>query len=106
VTGLALALALIAALGVTAWRRVRRVRLQRALAALPGGSAASAVAVETFAGIDEHMRLRQCPCGGRLDLLGERTDPQGQRVLRVVRAECRNCERIQQVWFDASRAYH
>ncbi len=105
-TWLLITLALLAALGVTGWRRVRRARFRRALAALPGGSAATAIEVDAFAGIDEHLRVRQCACGGRLELRGERSEPHGQRVLRVVRAECRNCERIQQVWFDASRAYH
>lgn len=105
-TSLLLTLALLAALGFSAWRRRRRTRLRRALAALPGGSAATAVEVDAFGGIDEHLRLRQCPCGGRLKLLGERTEPHGQRVLRVVRVECHNCEEIREVWFDASRAYH
>jgi len=105
-TSLLLALALLAALGFSGWRTLRRARLRRALASLPGGSASTAIEVEAFAAIDDHLRMRRCPCGGRLHLLGERTEPDGQRVLRVARAECGNCEEIREVWFDASRAYH
>lgn len=104
--GLLLGLALLAALGFSGYRRLRRTRRRLALAALEGGSPATALLVESFADIDEHLKGRICPCGGRLSLLGERSQPERQRVLRVVRAECRNCEEIQEVWFDASRAYH
>ena len=105
-TGLLLTLALLAAVGASAWRWNRRRRLRAALASLPGGSAETAIAIEAFSDIDGHLHARICPCGGRLQTLGERSAPAGQRVLRVARAECRACETITEVWFDASRAYH
>jgi len=106
VTGLLLTVALLAALAASGWRWRRRRRLARELAALPGGSRATALAVEDFSAIDAHVARRECRCGGRLQAHGERSEPDGQRVLRVVRVECRRCERRGEVWFDASRAYH
>lgn len=105
-TGLLLGAALVAALVASGLRWRRRRRLEKELAALPGGSRATAIVVEDFTGIDAHVARRGCRCGGRLDLHGERSQPDGQRVLRVALVECRNCERRGEVWFDASRAYH
>lgn len=95
-----------AALAVSGWRWQRRVRYRRRLADLPGGSRTSALAIDDFADIDAHLAARRCPCGGTLASLGERSEPDGQRVLRVARVECRLCEERGEVWFDASRAYH
>jgi len=106
VTGLLLTLALLAALAASAYRWLRRRRFRQALAALPGGSPATAIEVEGFGEIDFHVHQRICPCGGRVQSLGERSSPAGQQVLRVVRVECRSCEEIAEIWFDASRAYH
>lgn len=104
--GLLLTAALLAALVASGLRLRRRLRLERELAALPGGSRATAIAVEDFTAIDAHVAARGCRCGGRLKACGERSEPEGQRVLRVALVECRNCERRGEVWFDASRAYH
>jgi hypothetical protein len=106
VTGLLLGLALVAALVASGLRLVRRRRLERELAALPGGSRATALVVEDFAAIDAHLAGRGCRCGGRLRSHGERSEPAGDRVLRVAKVECERCERRGEVWFDASRAYH
>ncbi|HYC55567.1 MAG TPA: hypothetical protein VEL28_11605 [Candidatus Binatia bacterium] len=104
--GLLLTLVLVAALTASGYRWQRRLRFRRALAALPGGSEPTAIEVDGFGDIDFHLQQRICPCGGRVQSLGERSAPAGQRVLRVVRVECRSCETISEVWFDASRAYH
>jgi len=106
VTSLVLGLALLLALAVTGARAWRRRRLRLALASLPGGSAQVPLEVEDFTEIDRHLAVRECPCGGLIAGLGERTELAGQRVLRVVRVECRRCEERGEVWFDASRAYH
>lgn len=130
-TGLVLLAALLAALAAAGWRTLRRVRRRRLLRALPGGSRESAIEVEAFSEIEDHLRVRECPCGGLLASLGERSETHagkrsetragerretqaGQRsgttgvahILRVVRVECRRCEELSEVWFDATRAYH
>jgi hypothetical protein len=104
--GLVLALVLVAVLVVVGWRRLRRVRRDRAWAALEAGSAATALVVERYDEIDAHVRARECPCGGRLEPVGERTQQSEGRVLRVVRADCRRCEHEFQLWFDTSSLYH
>jgi hypothetical protein len=109
VTGLLLALALVAALAAAGYRVLRRRRRRRLLAALPGGARESAIEVEAFSEIEDHLRVRECPCGGLLASLGERSEntlgQRDARILRVVRVECRRCEELSEVWFDATRAY-
>ncbi len=106
VIGLALTLALLAALVASGLRLRRRRRKAAALAALPGGSRATALVVEDFRAMDRHLANRDCLCGGALAVLGERSLNDDGRVLRVVRVECRRCEELGEVWFDASQAYH
>jgi hypothetical protein len=109
VTGLVLFAALVAALCAAGYRTLRRVRRRRALAALPGGSRETAIEVDAFPDIDEHLSVRGCPCGGMLASLGERSESWNaggsRRILRIVRAECRRCEALAEVWFDVTRAY-
>lgn len=105
-TGWFLAAALLAALTASGLRWVRRLRRRRALAALDGGSRASAIRVDGFSDIEEHVARRQCPCGGRLVSHGERSESDGKVMLRVARVECDRCEERGEVWFDVSRAYH
>jgi hypothetical protein len=108
VTGILLSLALVAALAAAGWRMLRRRRRRLLLAALPGGARDSAIEVEAFSEIEDHLRVRECPCGGLLASLGERSESEGRgpsRILRVVRVECRRCEERAEVWFDVTRAY-
>ena len=105
-TGLLLFAALVAALAASGYRVWQRRRLRGALAALDGGSRATAIEVDAFTEIDDHLALRRCRCGGGLSSLGERSEHGGDRILRVVRVECRACEERGEVWFDASRAFH
>ena len=103
---LAISVALGLAVGASAWRVWKRRRLRRALAALEGGSRATALEIEAFSDIEEHLMHRECPCGGLFASLGERSEPGDGRILRVVRVECRRCEERAEIWFDATRAYH
>lgn len=105
-TGLAIALALLAALAASGYRLTRRVRLRRQLAALPGGSRATAVAVEAFPQMDEHLLRRECRCAGLLAVHGERSETVDQHRYRIARVECRRCEERGEVWFDVTRAYN
>lgn len=104
--GLVLVAALLAALSATGYRFLRRRRLSRRLAGLAGGSRATAIAVEAFPEIDDHVVRRECRCGGLLASHGERSETDGSRILRVVRVECRRCEERGEVWFDVTLAYH
>lgn len=104
--GLLLLAALLAALAATGARRYRRRSRRLALAALAGGSRDTALEVDAFSQIDEHLARRECPCGGLLASHGERSEHEDGRMLRVVRVECRRCEERGEVWFDATRAYH
>jgi hypothetical protein len=106
VIGLLLLAALVAALAATGSRRLRRRQRRVALAGLAGGSRSTALEVDAFSQIDEHLAHRECPCGGLLASHGERSEQGGDRRLRVVRVECRRCEERGEVWFDATRAYH
>ncbi len=105
-TGLALGFALLLALAASAWRLQRRVRRTRRLRALPGGSAETALPVDSFDDIDEHVRHRDCLCGGALYGVGERSERSEATLLRVVHVECRRCEDRSWVYFDVSRVYH
>ncbi|MFN2377897.1 MAG: hypothetical protein ABR538_15285 [Candidatus Binatia bacterium] len=104
--GLLLLAALVAALGATGYRVARRRRRRRLLAALAGGSRPTAIDVDAFTEIEDHLTLRECPCGGLLASLGERSETVGPRRWRVVRVECRRCEELGEVWFDVTTAYH
>jgi hypothetical protein len=106
VLGLAITLALLLALGATALRLRRRRRIRAMAAALPGAEPANAIRVNDFGEIDAALRARRCICGGFLSSLGERSQRDDGRVLRVVRAECGRCEDVQTVYFDTSTLLH
>ena len=106
--GLLLSVALVLALAAAGYRTLRRRKRRRLLAELPGGARDSAIVVEAFSEIEDHLRVRECPCGGLLASLGERSESEGRgpsRILRVVRVECRRCEELAEVWFDVTLAY-
>lgn len=104
--GIFLFVALVAALAASGYRVLRRRRRRVALAQLAGGSRETALEIDAFSEIEDHLVHRECPCGGLLMSLGERSEPVSPRILRVVRVECRRCEQRGEVWFDATRAYH
>ena len=104
--GLFIAIALLLALafsGRRVWLRRRLVRLMRAL---PGGKPESAIVIDSFSDIDDHVRGRRCACGGRFDVLGEGTHVVERTRLRVIRLECGTCERETEMYFDVTRLFH
>jgi hypothetical protein len=104
--GLLLTTALIVALAAAGLRVLRRRKIRRVAATLPGAQPENAIRLQDFSGIDEALRARRCICGGILTSLGERSLRDGDRVLRIVRAECGRCEREQTVYFDTSTLLH
>ena len=105
-TGLILTLALLAALAAAARRVLARRRVRSVAATLPGATPAAAIPLDDVGGINDALRARRCICGGFLENLGERSERHGDRMLRVVRAECRRCEREQLVYFDPGTVLH
>ncbi len=105
-TGLLLTLALLLALGAMARRIVARRRIAAVASTLPGAEADNAIVLDDVGELDTALRARRCICGGFLDNLGERSEKRADRMLRVVRAECRRCEREQLVYFDTGTVLH
>jgi hypothetical protein len=104
--GVILTLALLAALAASALRVRKRRRISAVAASMPGASAASAIRLDDLGDLDTALRNRRCICGGFLQSLGERSEPFEGRVLRVVRAECGRCEKIQFVYFETATLIH
>jgi hypothetical protein len=104
--GFAIALALLLALAFSGRRLMRRRRLARLMSQLPGGHASNAMQVDSFEDIDEKIRARRCPCGGRYDVLGEGSRSLGARRLRIVRVECGTCENEATIHFDVTELFH
>jgi hypothetical protein len=104
--GLLLTLALLLALAFSARRLWLRRRLARLLGSLPGGRANSALTVRSFDEIDDQIRARRCPCGGRYEVRGEGSRAVRASRLRVVHVECGTCENEASVYFDVTGLFH
>ncbi len=79
----------------------RAIASKRRADQLPGARPASAIAVSDFGEIDAHVLARRCVCDGRYTSLGE-GPVAGNDQLRLVRLECRDCEREALLYFDVS----
>jgi hypothetical protein len=106
IIGLALALAVVAAVAAVALRRVRRARLRRQARLRAGATPERAIAVRSFAEIDEHLARRWCACGGYLERRGEGTREVAGRRLRIARLACQECEAADEVFFDTTEVAH
>jgi len=105
-SGLAIAFALLVALAFTGRRFLRRSSLRRKLAALPGMSAETAIAIKGFDEIATHVHQMRCPCGGRYDLKGESSSQRDGRRFRTAGIECRFCEERMRIFFEVTEMFH
>jgi hypothetical protein len=106
ILGLALALAVLAAVAAVGARRVRRARLRRQARTRAGATPDRAIAIRSFAEIDEHLARRWCACGGFLERRGEGTREIAGRRLRVARLACQECDAADEVFFDTTDVLH
>jgi hypothetical protein len=98
--------AIVAAVIAVARRRLRRSALRRAAAERSGASVDRAIAVRSFAEIDDHLGGRWCHCGGYLERTGEGTREAGGRRFRIARLRCQECEDPAEVFFDTTDVLH
>ena len=98
-----MALAVLAAIVVAGVRLLQRRAVERAL---PGGSPATAIAIQDYGDMDIAVRLQACPCGGHFALRGEGPLPGSDRPTRVAHLECQKCERERRLYFDLSCIRH
>jgi hypothetical protein len=103
---LCLTVAIVAAVVAMARRRHRRTSLRRAAAERAGASPDLAIAVRSFAEMDEHLTRRWCHCGGYLERTGEGTRDAGGRRFRIARLRCQECEDAAEVFFDTTEIVH
>jgi hypothetical protein len=96
---LALGLAVLAAVVVLGWRALRARRRE---AMNPGRSPETAILATDYGDIDAAARQQRCSCGGSFTVRGEGS----RESLRIVRLECRRCERERVMYFDVSQVRH
>lgn len=105
-TGLLIAVVLVVAIAAVGTRRVRRRRLDRADATRAGSSTERPIYIRSFTEMDDHLSGMWCRCGGYLERLGEGTREMAGRRYRVARLACQECERVREVFFDATELVH
>lgn len=95
-------LAIVAAVAAMGLKRRAKARARRASFAGPGSSPEQAIAIRSFADMDDELRRRHCLCGARFSLAGEGTRDASGRTLRVARLYCDECDESREVFFDTS----
>ena len=102
-TGLAIGLAVIAAVLAVWWRWYSEKRAERRQ---PGATISLPIAVASFDEIDSDLEERRCQCGSHLSLSGETSRQVRQRRYRIVRLLCPECDKEYQVYFDVTTVFH
>jgi hypothetical protein len=103
---LLLVAALLAAIVAMTGRRLQRRRLRRAAATRAGSSLETAIVVQRYDEIDDHLRARWCHCGGYLERCGEGARDAGGRRYRTARMRCQECDADAVVFFDTTDVLH
>lgn len=106
VVSLLMTLAIVAAVVAVARRRLVRARLRREARGRAGATPDLAIAVRSFAEIDDHLTRRWCHCGGYLERAGEGSREMAGRRFRVARLRCQECEEAGEVFFDTTEVVH
>jgi hypothetical protein len=99
-------IAIVAAVASMWRRRRRRSVLRQAARERAGASPDLAIAVRSFAEIDDHLTRRWCHCGGYLERTGEGTRELAGRRFRIARLRCQECEDAAEVFFDTTEIVH
>jgi hypothetical protein len=95
-------IAIVAAVGAMAWKRIARARARAESLRGPGTSPDEAIAIRSFEEMDALLKRRRCACGSFLSLAGEGTRDVGGKRLRVARLQCDDCEESRELFFDTT----
>ena len=102
-SGLAIGLAVLAAVVAVAIRRWQR---RRDAARRPGASLRRPIYVRGFDQMDRILGHRTCECGTHFRLVGEGSRQAGGRRFRIAHLVCPECGREERVFFDVTRVFH
>ncbi|MCK6554414.1 hypothetical protein L6Q96_07505 [Candidatus Binatia bacterium] len=102
-TGVLFTLAIVAAVAVLGWRRLRVWRAERQR---PGASLERALVVGGFDEIDGAIAAQRCRCGGHYSMTGETSRAIGLRRFRISRLVCKECDREILMYFDVTLVFH
>jgi hypothetical protein len=94
--------AIVAAVVAMGLKRRAKAQARQASFEGPGSSPDAAIAIRTFADMDDELRRRHCLCGARFSVAGEGSRDAGGRVFRVARLYCDECDESREVFFDTS----
>ena len=101
-----LTIVLIVAVVVMTTRIWTRRRRRGAWAEQPGRSAHNVLEVVRFDEMDETVRAERCHCGGRLSVVSEGSQTVDGQQLRVIRADCRDCDQDLYFFFKIRKVLH
>ncbi len=89
------------------WRRKRSARQSKdSWSEEPGRSPSTAIIVDRFDEMDRLVRMTRCHCGGRTSVVSEGSKTfDGQRI-KVIRADCDECEDELYFFFRTERTLH
>ena len=92
---------------VTFWARRKKSTSAKAIwSQFPGRNPNDPIAVQRFDAIDEFVRHQRCVCGGIPDVVSEASKMIGNENLRVVRADCGECEEELYFFFRIDEMLH
>ena len=101
--GIAMTLAVLAAVAAVGLRRWQRTRWARRR---PGATIHLPVRVSRFDEIDAAVQEHTCWCGGHFGIEGETSRTIGDRRFRITRVVCRQCEREELMYFDVTTIFN
>ena len=101
-----LTIVLLLSLTVMAGRTWVRRRQTTRLDDQPGRSAHTALDVTRFDEMDAVIRGETCHCGGRIHVISEGSQTIDGQHLRVIRADCQDCEHEHYFFFKLRKVLH
>ena len=92
---------------ITFWQKRKKATNAKAVwSQFPGRNPNEPIDIERFDAIDVFVRKQRCFCGGIPDVVSEGSKTIGRENLRVVRADCGECEEELYFFFKVGEMLH